>query len=161
MASPSLIGRPSALSSQPPTSRRRDGAFPSLTRGSSTQAAATTPIGAWGSAPSPAATAAAAGAELASSALRKKGPSLSLALSQGGALKGEAIHPLKYNWDVTFQHRSASNNNNRNGKKEEQAKVGKEKETREDWETGRQDLGSFSSVSPATPMVWFPLSTDC
>lgn len=148
MAAPSLIGRPSLLSSNSQSSRRREPSFPSLTRGSSTQAAASTPIGAWGAAPSAAATVA-AGAELSSSALRKKGPSLSLALSQGGELKGEAIHPLKYNWDVTFQHRSASNNNRGNGKKEEQNKGGKEKETREDWETGRQDLGSFSSVSQA------------
>ncbi len=145
MASPSLIGRPSLLSTNSHSSRRREPSFPSLTRGSSTQAASSTPIGAWGSAPSAAATAAAG--ELSSSGGRKKGPSLSLALSQGGELKGEAIHPLKYNWDVTFQHRSASNNNRGNGKKEEVNKGGKEKETREDWETGRQDLGSFSSVS--------------
>jgi len=146
MASPSLIGRPSLLSTNSHSSRRREPSFPSLTRGSSTQAT-TTPIGAWGSAPS-AVTTAGGGAELSSSGLRKKGPSLSLALSQGGELKaGEAIHPLKYNWDVTFQHRSANSGNRGNGKKEEQNKGGKEKETREDWETGRQDLGSFSSAS--------------
>lgn len=147
MSAPSLIGRPSVLSSNSQSSRRREPSFPALSRGSSTQAASSTPIGAWGAAPSASVAAAAAAAELLSSASRKKGPSLSLALSQGGELKaGEAIHPLKYNWDVTFQHRSASNNARGNGKKEEQAKVGKEKETREDWEVGRQDLGSFSSV---------------
>mgnify|MGYP001599323747 FL=1 len=127
--------RPSFLSQ---TSRRREPSFPSSvqTRGSSTVAPSTTSpttgTGAWGT-PSPTIEHPSA----AGTFRRKSGPSLSLALAPdaaAGAGKGELsakIHPLKYNWDVWFSHRSAGAGA-KGSKKEEAVKVqAKEKESRE------------------------------
>lgn len=142
-----------AFVSQTSQTRRREPSFPSFqTRGSSTAvptlASPAAPGGAWG-VPAPTNDAAST-QQNAAAAHRKKGPSLSLALSSGEAERGagaESIHPLKYTWDVWFSHRSAGANGGKNGKKEEAIKTGKEKESREEWEGGVVKLGGFSSVS--------------
>lgn len=135
------MSRSSTLShsSQP---RRNQSAFPALqTRGSST-------ISASSSANDTASPTSAVGtASFASLASRKKGPSLSFAANIEGRTNGEAsaIHPLQDTWNVWVSHRSV--NGGKGGKKDDQAKTAKEKESREEWEGAVVKLGGFSSVS--------------
>lgn len=136
-----MSARPSLLSSNS-SSRRPSAApssFPSLpsTRGSSTLGP-TTPS-AWG-APTPPAPAPEAPP-------RKKGPSLSL--GPAARRTSAPIHPLQHTWEVWFSNRVA-------GQKGANKDDSKEKESREQWETGVVKLGFFSSVSrfPFPPQTY-------
>lgn len=133
------MSRPSTMS-QTSQSRRQQSSFPSLqTRGSSTIANST--------AGANAADQSAATSAPFSVASRKKGPSLSFAASSDGRNSSEAsaIHPLQDTWNVWVSHRSV--NGGKGGKKDDQAKNSKEKESREEWEGAVVKLGGFSSVS--------------
>ncbi|GAA5891144.1 hypothetical protein JCM5296_004907 [Sporobolomyces johnsonii] len=135
-----MSARPSLLS-QNSASRRREPSFPSYqTRGSS-------------SVSSPRQN---GSSDFSTPSRKKGGPSLSLALNSPplNADGTQAIHPLKYTWDVWFSHRSGSNK----GKKDEQGKAGqngpvKEKESKEEWEEGVVKLGGFSSIESLHPFL--------
>ncbi|KAM0786487.1 hypothetical protein ACM66B_001945 [Microbotryomycetes sp. NB124-2] len=149
-----MSARPTLLT-QTSASRRREPSVPSQqqTRGSSTVASQ---AGAWGStAPSNTSQ----GSDLisngspTSAAGRKKGPSLSLALSANEAGDHAEIHPLKYTWDVWVSHRSANSKGNKKDETTAGTKPGKEKETREEWEGAVVKLGGFSSIESMFPFL--------
>ncbi|BGP41462.1 hypothetical protein JCM10449v2_005447 [Rhodotorula kratochvilovae] len=138
-----MSARPSLLS------RNSSSAFPAYqTRGSSSLAS---PVAAPAVAPR-----SAAPGDLWGAPQRKKGgPSLSLALGSSSNGAGEdAIHPLKYTWDVWFSQRQPGMKSN---KKDETGKGAvptvKEKESREDWEGGVVKLGGFSSIESLHPFL--------
>lgn len=133
----------SSLLSQ--NSRRREPSFPSTqTRGSSSLAGQV--LGA---------PAAPAGDIWGTPQRKQGGPSLSLALNTSpnatiAKAPEDAIHPLKYTWDVWFAQRQGGT---KGGKKDEQGKTANnaQKESREDWEGGVVKLGGFSSVRQSQP----------
>ncbi|KAK4049160.1 hypothetical protein OIV83_004321 [Microbotryomycetes sp. JL201] len=142
-----MSARPTLLT-QTSAARRREPSFPSQqTRGS------TTVSGAWASTTASNADVSSNSSPTGAAAARKKGPSLSLALSANEGDHAE-IHPLKFTWDVWVSHRSA---NSKGNKKEEAtavgAKPGKEKETREEWEGAVVKLGGFSSIESMFPFL--------
>ncbi|GAA5879817.1 hypothetical protein JCM16303_004191 [Sporobolomyces ruberrimus] len=80
------------------------------------------------------------------------GPSLSLALNSPplDGTSNQSIHPLKYNWDVFFSHRSGSQKAN---KKEEAKQNGTGGVQKEEWEEGVVKLGGFSSIESLHPFL--------
>ncbi|GAA5998427.1 eukaryotic translation initiation factor 4E [Rhodotorula paludigena] len=135
----------SSLLSQ--NSRRREPSFPSTqTRGSSSLTGQ-----ALGAPPAPA-------GDIWGTPQRKQGgPSLSLALNTSpnvtiAKAPEDAIHPLKYTWDVWFAQRQGGT---KGGKKDEQGKTANnaQKESREDWEGGVVKLGGFSSIESLHPFL--------